>query len=102
MSGGSLDYVYVKVEDAANDVASRAETPEHRAFAAHLQKVAKALKALEWMWSCDTSRGSEREAVMACIAPSDVLAEAVRNAERAKAELEAVLRDVNTVRDAPK
>ena len=51
MSGGSLDYVYSRVEDAAMKVSAKAETTLHRAFAAHLHKVAKALKDMEWMLS---------------------------------------------------
>jgi hypothetical protein len=91
MSGGSLDYVYNKVEDVAQQIAGRAETPEQHAFAAHLLKVSKALHDLEWVWSCDYSQGQEVEAIMACINRSDVLLVAVDRAQEAKRELERVI-----------
>lgn len=67
MSGGSLDYVYYKVEEAASEVSRRAETPLQKAFAKHLESVAKALHDLEWMWSGDTSEGSEVKAIKECL-----------------------------------
>lgn len=91
MSGGSLDYVYGKVEDAAAQIANRAETPEQHAFAAHLLKVAKALHDLEWVWSSDKGRGEEVEAIMACINRVDVLRMAVDRAQEAKHALERVI-----------
>lgn len=87
MSGGSLDYVYVNVDDAAERVAAQATCAEHRAFATHLRLVARALHALEWVWSCDTSPGDELPALRAVIAPEATLTEAVRHAEAAMAEL---------------
>ena len=42
MSGGSLDYAYEKVNDAADAVRRRAETSLHRAFAKHLDRVSAA------------------------------------------------------------
>jgi hypothetical protein len=91
MSGGSLDYVYCKVEDAASRVRSMAETPLQRAFAEHLYKVSKALHDLEWVLSCDYSQGQEVEAIMACVTPADVLNVAVDRALRAKADVEGVI-----------
>ena len=91
MSGGSLNYAYQRVEEVADEVASRAETPEHRAFAAHLRKVAKALHDLEWVWSYDYGAGKELNALMACVTTSDVLVEAVERANAAKADLERLL-----------
>ena len=83
MSGGSLDYVYRKVEQAACDVLARADRPEHRAFAEHLMKVSKALHDLEWVWSCDYGRGDELEAINAVISPADTLQQAMKEAETA-------------------
>lgn len=73
MSGGSLDYAYRKVEDAAEMIEGRAETTIHRAFAVHLHKVAAALHDLEWVWSGDKSPGDEVAAIEALLNPSDVL-----------------------------
>ncbi len=67
MSGGSLEYVYQRVADAADMVETKATTDLHREFAAHLELVAKALKALEWMLSDDTSPGDEVAAIEAVL-----------------------------------
>ncbi len=91
MSGGSLNYVYSSVEDAAMTVASRAETTLHRAFASHLHKVAKALKDLEWMLSYDTSPGSEEPAIRAVLHEGAEIEAATEQARRALADLEAAL-----------
>jgi len=63
MSGGSLDYVWIKVEDAADEVNSRAENDLHLQFAAHLRSVADALHDLEWVWSGDYGPGDEVAAI---------------------------------------
>jgi hypothetical protein len=83
MSGGSLNYVYQRVEQAAAEVLERADRPEHRAFAGHLLKVAKALHDLEWVWSCDYGRDDELEAIRAVVSPADTLQQALKDAETA-------------------
>jgi hypothetical protein len=93
MSGGSLDYACYKVEEIAGQVASRAETPLHRAFAEHLQLVAGALHDLEWVWSCDYGPGREVEAISAVVSRADVLAAATQRAIKARDELSALLKD---------
>lgn len=71
MSGGSLDYGYIKVRMVAEEVEQKATTDLHLQFAAHLHKVADALKELEWMLSDDTSPGDEVEAINAVLAISN-------------------------------
>ena len=44
MSGGSMNYLYCKLE---NDADFKQTTPERKAFALHLVKVAKALHDIE-------------------------------------------------------
>ena len=88
MSGGSMDYLYLKVADAW----FKENTPERKAFRTHLGKVAEALRAIEWVDSYDTSPGSEVEAIMACISRADVLAEAVDDAQRVLTDLEAAIK----------
>lgn len=63
MSGGSMYYLYRKVEDAEFEQ----DTPERKRFAEHLQKVAKALHDIEWVDSCDYGLGDEDEAIRACV-----------------------------------
>lgn len=91
MSGGSLNYVSYKVEDAACEVLRRAETPLHRAFANHLTKVAKALHDIEWMFSCDTSPGDEEEAIRACLTEGAELQAAIDAATKARDDLNALI-----------
>ena len=86
MSGGSMDYLCYKVEEAHISPT----TPERKAFAKHMKKVAKALRAIEWNDSGDGD-DSEKDAIMACITPSCVIEEAIESAQQAKAELEALL-----------
>lgn len=91
MSGGSLDYAYNKVEDAARRVESRAQTNPHRAFAMHLYKVAKALHDLEWMLSDDTLEGSEEAAIRAVLPESAELECATLRAREALVDLQTAL-----------
>lgn len=72
MSGGSLDYGYQRVRDLADAIERHAERPEHRAFAAHLHKVAEAAKALEWVWSGDCGPGDELDLIAQVLGPHEV------------------------------
>lgn len=63
MSGGSLDYVYHKVEDVAITLHNKENTPLQRALGVHLLKVAKALHDVEWVMSGDYSNGDDERAI---------------------------------------
>ena len=63
MSGGSMGYLYSKLEYAEFDE----DTPHRKAFAAHLKLVAKALHDIEWVDSCDYGPGDENAAIEACL-----------------------------------
>ena len=84
MSGGSMGYLYSKIDCEAN---FHRNTPQRKAFAAHLVKVTKALHDIEWVDSCDYTAGDENEAIMACIERSDVVEAAVESARAVMAEL---------------
>ncbi|WP_407059078.1 hypothetical protein ACKZDW_13285 [Ralstonia syzygii subsp. celebesensis] len=88
MSGGSLDYVYMRVEDTADTLRVCAKTPLHRAFSTHLSLVAKALRDVEWVLSGDSAAGSEEAAVNACLPQHAVLEQLLGEARAAKAALE--------------
>lgn len=90
MSGGSYDYAFRHVESMACDERQR-RTPLRRAFAAHLQLVAEAMRAVEWVDSGDNGLGDEDELIRKVLAPGAELAEAIRMAEDARAALEGVL-----------
>lgn len=65
MSGGSMDYLYILVRDAA----FHTHSPERKAFREHLTLVASALRSIEWN---DSGDGDDQEVhnIMACISPS--------------------------------
>lgn len=85
MSGGSMDYLYLKIQDAS----FREHTPERRAFAKHLQLVAEALHDIEWVDSCDYGQGDESAAIRKCLAPGAILEAAIADAEKARQALAA-------------
>lgn len=95
MSGGSLDYVYGRVDDAAQSIMSRSQNPLDRAFAKHLIKVSKALHYLEWVYSGDCSEPDGEEAIRAVLHPSAEI-------ESAKEEAEIALRNLKkAIKNAP-
>lgn len=82
-SSTPLDYLYRKVLDAHIAPTS----PERIAFAEHVKKVAAALKAIEWVDSCDWSKDRETEAIRACLPEGAALEAATKEAEKALAQL---------------
>ena len=90
MSGGALDYVHHKIEDAASRIAGKPE-PLFRAFAAHLHEVARATKAVEWYLSGDWSKESAVEAMQKVVNPERQLRAALEAALQAKADLDSSL-----------
>ena len=88
MSGGSMEYLYQKVQDANFSD----DTPHRKAFRTHLEKVAKALHDIEWVDSGDYGPGRENEAIMACVAPADVVSAAQADVVKSLESLLAALR----------
>lgn len=66
MSGGSYDYLYMKVDEMAGSLHC-GDSALRRAFAAHLRKVAKAMHDIEWVDSCDYGPGDEMHAIRDCL-----------------------------------
>jgi hypothetical protein len=64
MSGGSMNYIYSRLEYGATFTA---DTPERQAFAKHLKLVVKALHDIEWVDSGDYGPGDETAAIRACL-----------------------------------
>jgi len=90
MSGGSMEYLYARLEDARFDTYS----PERKAFRKHIFLVAKALKSIEWN---DSGDGDDDEVsnIMACISKTDVLEAVLEDARRVQRELDKILQDLN-------
>jgi hypothetical protein len=62
MSGGSWDYFYINVQDAAYKL-KESNVPLRRAFGCHLLKVASAFKAIEWVDSGDWGDDADIKAI---------------------------------------
>lgn len=88
MSGGSMNYLYSKLEYDAN---FKKDTPERLAFAKHLLLVAKALHDIEWVDSGDYGLGGDTQAIRACLGSGAVLEAAVEAAHEARKALTAEL-----------
>ena len=88
MSGGSMNYLYSKIEYEAS---FREDTPERRAFAKHLKLVAKALHDIEWVDSGDYGPGDDTEAIRACLNTGATLDAAIEAAHEANKTLRAEL-----------
>lgn len=69
MSGGSWDYVYIKIEEVA-DRLKHEQSPLRRAFGDHLILCAKAMYDIEWVDSGDIGKGDDRDAIKAVLADS--------------------------------
>ncbi len=91
MSGGSLDYVCYKVDDAIDTIEKRATTVLQKAFAKHLKDVVNALHDLEWVYSGDYSEGQEVESLRKVINKEMELKAATEQAEFALKQLKDVL-----------
>lgn len=59
MSGGSMDYLSYRVMDVATELCCKNQNPLRRGFGAKLILIAKALHAIEWVDSGDTTEDSE-------------------------------------------
>lgn len=88
MSGGSMNYLYSKLEYEAE---FRKDTPERKAFAKHLKLVAKALHDIEWVDSGDYGPGDDTDAIRACLRSDAVLEAAIETAHEARKALSAEL-----------
>ena len=77
MSGGSLDYVYMSVEQVADTLGydmkedDRLATELHSEFVKHLYLVSSALRSIEWMLSGDTIPGDEIESIKKVLSCAD-------------------------------
>ena len=91
MSGGSLDYVCYKIDDAIDTIEKRATTTLQKAFAQHLKDVAKALHDLEWVFSGDYGDGDEVESLKKVVNKQMELEAATNDARTALKQLQDVL-----------
>jgi hypothetical protein len=86
MSGGSWDYLYRRVEDAADRLRC-SNDPLRRALGAHLHDVAEALHAIEWVDSADYTPEQEIEPIRKVISPERETAIVLAAAQEMQAQL---------------
>ena len=94
MSGGSLDYVYFKVESAAHDIARESLTskiPELKAFKDHLIKVAAVLHDVEWCLSGDYTEEKMVKSIKELLSEEQVLGSVAKEAEEILVKLNSQL-----------
>ncbi len=84
MSGGSMNYLYSRIQ---SDLSFSENTPQRKAFMAHMQLVIKALHDIEWVDSSDYGEGDENEAIMTCIGERGVLKQLIDDAKRVQNDL---------------
>lgn len=82
MSGGSMDYLYAKIEEAT----FRLNSPERIAMKKHLTKLARALRAIEWNDSGDGD-DHEKEFIQESISENLILASTIEEAEIVRDQL---------------
>ena len=88
MSGGSMNYIYSRLETDAKFIQN---TVERRAFAEHLKLVVRALQYIELVDSGDYAEAYESGAIRACLVPETVLDSALKAAQEAHKALGAEL-----------
>jgi hypothetical protein len=96
MSGGSWDYLYSKVDDAAAQL-TYSENPLRRALGRHLVLVAKALHDIEWTDSGDNAKDSENtaiEQVLGANVRTLVLTEVIEEAKQVNEKLAKLISSV--------
>lgn len=91
MSGGSYDYLYAKVDEAASQIVGREASTLRRAFAEHLKLVSAALHAIEWNDSGDGAP-DESKLIQACLPKGAELKQAIADAKVARTALDSVIK----------
>jgi hypothetical protein len=92
MSGGSYQYAYSNLEhNFLYEFQRRANTPQRKAFAKHLEKVITAMHDIEWVDSGDYGDGDENAAIMDCVTKTDVVKASVDEAKDTIKQLESVI-----------
>lgn len=74
MSGGTITPSHFQLQDMAESIRENSGSPWHHIFAAHLEKVAAAVRELDLELSSDTGPGDANEAIRACLTDTDLLA----------------------------
>ena len=102
MSWGGLSYIYSRVEEAAGEIHSRLHyindpqrKAKYKAFAKHVELVAKALHDVEWVLSSDYGEDGADEAIAKVLSKNVVLKSLVDDAREINGAIDAMLKDWN-------
>lgn len=103
MSGGSWDYLYSKLEDAANRLKAD-NCPHRRALGKKMQLMAEDMHDIEWVDSCDYSPGDELKSIDTVLgwnnAPGLVLVEALELAKEQLKEFDKAIRKAEQLQNS--
>ena len=92
MSGGSYNYVFYKIAEAAETMIARSDNrPERRALAKHLTKLADLMHTVEWAASGDFGRDDDLAPIREFLGEPAILASVIADANEAKRQLEEVI-----------
>lgn len=94
MSGGSYNYVYSHIYDAAEQVQRNHRDEQHVvAFAKLLIRCGDVMRDIEWADSCDTAWDAALDAkIRAIVTPAMELEQALEEAERVAMNLKGAIR----------
>ncbi len=90
MSGGSWDYFCYKMEEVADRLCNEKQ-PERKAFGKQMRLFAKAMHAIEWVDSSDSSPPEDTDAIKKALgknACAMILSEVINEAKAIKGQLE--------------
>jgi hypothetical protein len=96
MSGGSWDYVYCKLDEAAEKLC-HSRRPNRRALGAKMKQMSAAMHDIEWVDSGDCGPGDEDKAIKLALgeaAPLLIANEVIAEAKGQLAALKAALVDL--------
>jgi len=74
MSGGSWDYLYRNIGEAAQELMED-KRPLRRAFGKHMELISKAMYAIEWVDSSDWGAGQEEKYIRKALGDNSVVLE---------------------------
>lgn len=92
MSGGALDYAYLRVQDIAVEINKKSRCLEHRALANHLLRISDVLRDVEWVMSGDSGEGDDVQAIRNLLSPAEILGTARSDAIQALKDLKSAIR----------
>jgi len=102
MSGGSLDYVQHRIDEAAQTIlrrsGGRSDGVLLRAFSKFLLEVGQACRDIEWDFSGDSSLSTEQiDRIKRLMGPTGIIEQALQEAKEAHHNLGVVIRDLGFI-----